>query len=263
MPPRSCGVAEADAASSELAGGVTRVSPDQADLRRDGKLASASVLHPNPPAARSEAAITRTRGGWDFNRRRRGVLRAPTDPRASSCRRGFRSPEAIWRSRRRMILPLRVLGRASVNRMSSGRASAPISLTTCARNSSRSLSSPLRPPSSVTNATTACPFISSGRPTHRRLRHRRVRDQRAFDFHRAQPMARHVDHVVDAAHDPEVAVLVATRAVAGEVAAVDLREVIASCSARGRGRSSAASRATACARSAGRPGWRRRSCRRA
>ena len=38
---------------------------------------------------------------------------------------------AISRSRRRMILPERVLGSASVKRISSGRASAPISLTTC------------------------------------------------------------------------------------------------------------------------------------
>src|SRR5580700_6471212 len=39
-------------------------------------------------------------------------------------------------------------------------------------------------------------------------------------------MARYVDYVVHATHDPEVAVLVATRAVAGEVRAVDLREVV-------------------------------------
>src|SRR5579862_2678718 len=39
-------------------------------------------------------------------------------------------------------------------------------------------------------------------------------------------MARDVNHVVDATHDPEITVLVATRAVAGEICAVDLREII-------------------------------------
>ena len=42
-------------------------------------------------------------------------------------------------------------------------------------------------------------------------------DQGALDLHRAQPVAGDVEHVVDAAHDPEVAVLVAAGAVAGEV----------------------------------------------
>ena len=41
-------------------------------------------------------------------------------------------PAAMSRSRRRMILPLRVFGSESVKRMSSGRAKAPISLATCA-----------------------------------------------------------------------------------------------------------------------------------
>ena len=51
-----------------------------------------------------------------------------------------------------MILPLRVLGRESVKRMSSGRASAPISFVTHLRSSSFNSGVGLRPPSSVTNA---------------------------------------------------------------------------------------------------------------
>ena len=45
----------------------------------------------------------------------------------------------------------------------------------------------------------------------------RMIDERALDFHRADAMAGDVQHVVDAAEQPEVAVVVALRAVAGEV----------------------------------------------
>src|SRR6202044_3537972 len=45
-----------------------------------------------------------------------------------------------------------------------------------------------------------------------------MRDERGFDFHGAEAMATHVDDVVDAAHEPEVAVGVLARAVAGGVA---------------------------------------------
>ena len=44
--------------------------------------------------------------------------------------------------------------------------------------------------------------------------------ERALDLRRAEPVARHVDHVVDASGDPVVAVLVAAAAVAGEVHAL-------------------------------------------
>ena len=54
---------------------------------------------------------------------------------------------------------------------------------------------------------------------HRRLGHRRMVHQRALDLHRADPVARHVEHVVHPAQNPPVAVLVQLGAVAGEVAA--------------------------------------------
>jgi len=66
------------------------------------------------------------------------------------------------------------------------------------------------------------------RPAHRRgLGDGRVADQGAFDLDRAQPVAGDVQHVVDTAHDPVVAVLVAARAVAGEVEAGVFRPVLA------------------------------------
>src|SRR5258708_17609465 len=46
-----------------------------------------------------------------------------------------------------------------------------------------------------------------------------MRHQRALDLGGAEPMAGHVDDVVDPAGDPVIAVLVATRAVAREVLA--------------------------------------------
>ena len=47
-----------------------------------------------------------------------------------------------------------------------------------------------------------------------------VRDQRALDLGRAHAMAGHVDHVIDAAGDPVIAVGIAPAAVAGEVHAL-------------------------------------------
>src|SRR5207248_6763648 len=60
---------------------------------------------------------------------------------------------------------------------------------------------------------------------HRGLGDVVVRDQRALDLRRAQPVSADVDHVVDAAGDPVVTVFVAAAAVAGEVAAREGGEV--------------------------------------
>src|SRR5262249_15227350 len=49
------------------------------------------------------------------------------------------------------------------------------------------------------------------------LRHLGMRHQRAFHLGGAEPMAGDVDHVIDAAGDPVVAVSIAPAAVAGEV----------------------------------------------
>ena len=78
------------------------------------------------------------------------------------------SPLAMERSRRRMILPERVFGRLSPKRMSFGLAIGPISLATQLRSSLAIFfaSSPVgRGRLSTTNAQTASPVVSSGRPT--------------------------------------------------------------------------------------------------
>src|SRR5262249_23505313 len=59
-----------------------------------------------------------------------------------------------------------------------------------------------------------------GLADHRGFGDARVRDQCRFDLHRAETMARHFQHVIDAPHDPEIAVLIAVRAVAGDIKAI-------------------------------------------
>src|SRR5690606_10735694 len=61
-----------------------------------------------------------------------------------------------------------------------------------------------------------------GATHHGRLGHQRVRHQRGFHFHGTEAVTRDVQHVVDAAHDPEIAVGVALGTVAGQVGAVVL-----------------------------------------
>src|SRR6202041_2060389 len=103
-----------------------------ADLQRDGQLRRMRSSNPPPTLEEGIRGGTQSSSSRSFERTDRSSS-VVVSPRVSS-------PDAIWRRRRRMILPLRVFGKASVNLMSSGRASAPISLTTWARNSSRSLS---------------------------------------------------------------------------------------------------------------------------
>src|SRR5207247_2185583 len=53
-----------------------------------------------------------------------------------------------------------------------------------------------------------------------------VMNQSTLHFHRAQPMAGDVEHVIDAAHDPEIAVLVLPGAVRCEVSVRNLAPVL-------------------------------------
>ena len=69
------------------------------------------------------------------------------------------------------------------------------------------------------------PLMSCGIADHRRLGDLRVGDQRAFHLGGAHAVAGDVDHVVDPAGDPVIPVLIAPRAVAGEIQAVEGREI--------------------------------------
>ena len=115
-------------------------------------------------------------------------------------------PEAMSRSRRRMILPLRVLGKASVNRIMSGRAMAPISLTTCSRRTPSISSERFHASGQGDETGDSLPLELMGNAHHSRLRHVGMGDHGALHLHGSQPVAGNVDDVVHAAHDPEVAV---------------------------------------------------------
>src|SRR4030095_12434682 len=53
----------------------------------------------------------------------------------------------------------------------------------------------------------------------------RVADKRALDFRCSNAMAGHVQHVVDPAHNPEVAIFILARAISGKIAALYLAPV--------------------------------------
>src|SRR5690606_12517388 len=59
------------------------------------------------------------------------------------------------------------------------------------------------------------------------LRYQLMRDQGRFDLHGSQAVARHVQHVVDAAHDPDIAIFVALGTVPRKVIALGFRWEVA------------------------------------
>ena len=63
----------------------------------------------------------------------------------------------------------------------------------------------------------ALPLELIGTAHHGRLGHGAVAHQGRFDFHRAQPVARHIDDVINPAHHPEVAIGVAAGPIAGKI----------------------------------------------
>jgi len=99
-----------------------------------------------------------------------------------------------------------------------GRAIEPIFETTCSRSSLDRASLESFPPRSVTNAKIACVVTGSSRPM--------TAASATFGCETSADSTSVVEmrwpgdlhHVVDAAHEPEVALAVALRAVAGEVA---------------------------------------------
>ena len=109
--------------------------------------------------------------------------------------------------------------------MSSGWASAPISLRTCCLSSLRKRFARL---AALERDEHGHGFALDlvGPPHGGGFGHVRMADQGAFDLDRAQPMAGDVQHVVDAAHDPVVAVGVAAGVVAGQVVVRHLAPVL-------------------------------------
>ncbi len=124
-----------------------------------------------------------------------------------------------------MILLLRVFGRSRANWILSGCAIGPIILRTwplriVARSSDATW------PSRKHDVRVDALALDGVREAHdRRLGHRVVAHERALDLGGAHAVPAHVDDVVHAAEQPEVAVGVHARAVTGEVAAGEALEV--------------------------------------
>ena len=145
-----------------------------------------------------------------------------------------------------MILPERVFGRSAAKRMSSGLAIAPIFLATCFFSSSASAPTCRHAFLERHERRDRLALDLVRAADDRRFGDLRMIDERALDFHRADAMPGDVEHVVDAAEQPEVAVVVELGAVAGEVdVAASSGSSTASRSARDRRRCCAASTATA------------------
>ena len=153
------------------------------------------------------------------------------------------SSSAILRRMRRMILPERVLGRPGANWIRSGEAIGPISLRTQATSSLRRSSRRLLARHQGDIGVDALALDVVRIADDGGLRHLRMRDQRRFHLRRAHAVAGDVDHVVDAAGDPVIAVRVAPAAVAGEVLVRDRSRSRSARSARGRRRPCASGRA--------------------
>src|SRR5207248_11618918 len=58
------------------------------------------------------------------------------------------------------------------------------------------------------------------------LSHGFMRHQSAFDLSRAETMTGDINDVVDSAHDPEIAVLISARTIAGKIDSGNLRPVL-------------------------------------
>ena len=146
----------------------------------------------------------------------RGSSRRRRRRRGSSCRRAC-CPAAMSRSRRRMILPERVLGRSGVNISVFGFAIGLIFVATCLRSSSPSSGRRLDAEANDDEREDRLAGDRVGCADDRRLGDGRVGHERALDLGGREAVAGDVHHVVDAAEEPEVAVLVALRPVTREV----------------------------------------------
>ena len=126
-----------------------------------------------------------------------------------------------------MILPERVLGSSGTTMICRGLAIAPISLATWSAqllDQVRGAAVVRRDSRRITKAQTAWPVVSSVGAHDRRLGDLGVGDQGGLDLGGGEPVAGDVHDVVDAAEQPDVAVLVLLRAVAGEVEARGKRD---------------------------------------
>ena len=118
-------------------------------------------------------------------------------------------PSAMSRSSRRMILPERVLGRSSAQMIRFGPRELADPLGDVLADLGDQLVVALEVALERHEGRDRLARVLVGLADHRGLGDLRVRDDRGLDLGRREAVAGDVDHVVDAADDPEVAVLVA------------------------------------------------------
>ena len=187
------------------------------------------------PVGRSRVSRAGTRSG--FGRpcsprtcrcSRPSLIRSITDESASVVTSPTSRFSATSRSSRRMILPERVLGSSATIMIWRGLAiGADLLGDVVAQllDDVRRRSSPVA--ASLAQDHERADRLAGrlvGRADHRGLGDLRVRHQRRLDLGGRQPVARDVHDVVDPAEQPDVAVVVLLRAVAGEVAALSNRD---------------------------------------
>ena len=101
--------------------------------------------------------------------------------------------------------------------MTSGAAIGPISLRTHATSSFRNSAGRFDAGHQGDIGVDALSLDVVRKANDRGFRHLLMRNERAFDLGRPHPVARHIDHVVDAAGDPIISIRIATTAIAGEI----------------------------------------------
>ena len=124
-----------------------------------------------------------------------------------------------------MILPERVLGRPGANCTISGEAIGPISLPHPGDEILAQLVARLMAVDQGDIGENALALDVVREADDGGLGHAFMRDERAFDLGRAHAMAGNVDHIIDAAGDPIIAVRIAAAAITGEIFAREGREI--------------------------------------
>jgi hypothetical protein len=217
--------------------------------RRGHPGSSAQPLRPLPLCPHARRRHRRVGGDGDSSA---ALMRSMTEESASVVTSPTSRPSATSLSRRRMILPERVLGSSETIMIVRGLAIGPISLATWLRNSStirllsrrpRGLGVLLAQDDEGDDGLAGGLVVGAD---DRRLGDLRVADQGRLDLGGGEAVAGDVHDVVDPAEQPDVAVLVLLGAVAGEVVLLG-RSGSSRCrgSAPGRPRCRAASPATA------------------
>ena len=130
-------------------------------------------------------------------------------------------PSSRALSSRRMIFPLRVLGRFGSNAISLGATTAPSRVRAKASSSRRSASLGSNPVLERDEGLDHLHGHRVGLADHAGLGHGRVLHQDALHLEGADQVAGRLDHVIGAADEPEVAVAIPPREIAREIEAAD------------------------------------------